>query len=456
MAREAIRLGVEPHGKGIRYKRMHKRHRWKSVTFPADTRENKRAAWAAFCEWRATVPERAPKADPLAPARQVIGTRIKALADYSSLTGLPEDAKKFGAILKAVPDMSEDQLLGIASFLMENEREIDDRRRAVARLQEMTDPDMTARKLADEYIAATARNTSSGNTGQVRRGLELFCEVFGPDRSLETLSEKHVKEHAEFLGDKVNAGELAKTTAYQYQQVFRSFVTAMAEDHPQQIRIPANLRSKRLLLKRDRKEPVTYTVEEVKLILEAAVPRTKLFILLMLNMGCYQGDLADLTADEIDWQAGRIIRPRSKTERAALTLGKTKPPKANWKLWRETWELLQEFGNRDGLVFISENGTPLITEKATTRNDVIRSAFHRTIAKLKRNGKLPKHWHKTLKGFRKTGSNVLQAAEEREHAAAYQQYLSHSVSREHYLTSGKIIPTFDAAVSWLGKQFGVA
>ena len=127
--------------------------------------------------------------------------------------------------------------------------------------------------------------------------------------------------------------------------------------------------------------------------------------------------------------------------------------KFNWLLWRETWRLFQEHASRDGLCFRSSNGGTLITHKPTTRNDAIRSAYRRLVEKLKRNNLLPADWNKTLKQFRKTGANLLEKS--KDHGQFYSLYLNHSVARQHYLTSGEPVPSFDAAVAWLGQQFGI-
>ncbi len=97
----------------------------------------------------------------------------------------------------------------------------------------------------------------------------------------------------------------------------------------------------------------------------------------------------------------------------------------------------------------------MVTHKETTRNDAIRSAYRRLIDKLKRHGKLPKAWNKTLKEFRKTGANILEKS--KDHGMFYELYLDHaSVARQNYLVSGEPVPAFDAAIQWVGKQLNVA
>ncbi len=53
---------------------------------------------------------------------------------------------------------------------------------------------------------------------------------------------------------------------------------------------------------------VVYEKAEITKLLKAASERTQLYILLMLNCGMTQVDIADLTHAEVDWRTGRIRR----------------------------------------------------------------------------------------------------------------------------------------------------
>jgi integrase len=468
MAREAISLGTEKHGKGIRYKKMFKRQFWKSKTYPQETRENKREAWQAFVLWRedqadqpATV-----KQDEFTLMRRVIGEKVSALLDHAELTSNPTEAAIWRDILSEVPTMDRDNLFQLTALLMgEHDGQnhtavIEDREKTARRIKRQSDPELSARKLADEYIArllrkAEAGQGSFGHYGQVKVALDLFVNFYGSSRSLERINEKVVRDYTANLEGLVKTGKLSRNSAHDYQQKFRTWIGQLVEEYPDDIPLPKNLRSKTQLIPTQRREPDPFTIDEVKLLLQHAVPRTRLFLLLMLNCAMYQGDIADLTADEVDWPAGRIIRPRSKTTRLAQTRGLSQPIKVNWLLWRETWRLFKKFANKDGKCFRTITGGDLITHKPTTRNDAIRPAFYRLVCKLKRHELLPANWHKTLKQFRKTGSNILEKSSKPEYAQFYNLYLNHSVAKQHYLTSGKPVPSFDQAVLWIGKQLGI-
>ena len=80
---------------------------------------------------------------------------------------------------------------------------------------------------------------------------------------------------------------------------------------------------------------VVFTKEEITSLL-AAPDRTKLYILLMLNCGMTQKDIADLAVTEVNWEEGRIKRKRSKTGDCENV------PTVNYKLWPETLRLLRQ------------------------------------------------------------------------------------------------------------------
>lgn len=467
MGREKVKLTVEKRAAGVRYRRMFKGAVWTSNTYPHESRENKREAWQEYVEWRAGRAARSPEpqpGDPYALLRELCHHKFQAMIDFAELTGDPEDAKAWRFVQGSVQTANPGMLKMLTAFAAGEVNGVDvgevvrDRERVVARLNERPAAELAARVLADEHVAAVKRKAdtdrgSHGYHGQVKAALDVFVNWYGAIRSMAHLSEKVVRDYTTFLEKQIEDGRMSRNTVHGYQQVFRGFVEATAETYPADVTRPANLRSKKCLIRRERKEPRKFTPDEVRLLLDNAVPRTRLFLLLMLNCAMYQGDIADLQAGEVDWTAGRIVRARSKTRRHAKSVGRGQPVRANWLLWRTTWGLLKEFGHREGTVLRTEQGGDLITHKETTRNDAVRSAYSRLVAKLKKRKKLPADWNKTLKDFRKTGANLLEKSEE--HGQFYTLYLNHSVAKQNYLQSGEPVPGFDAAVRWLGGRVGI-
>ncbi len=86
-------------------------------------------------------------------------------------------------------------------------------------------------------------------------------------------------------------------------------------------------------------------------------PRTALYLLLMANCGMYQNDISELGEDEVDFEAGTITRPRSKTPNG---------PVVKYKLWPETLVLLKKFRHKDEKV-LNERGAArvLVRSRAT-------------------------------------------------------------------------------------------
>ena len=98
------------------------------------------------------------------------------------------------------------------------------------------------------------------------------------------------------------------------------------------IPLPGNIRSRRFRFNHSAPAKIeTFTVEEVRAILERATlhERTKLYLLLMLNCGMYQNDIAELRADEVNWKKGTLTRARSKTR-------ESDGPVVTYRLWPET------------------------------------------------------------------------------------------------------------------------
>lgn len=465
MAREAIKLNVEKHGNKIRYKKQFNTDRWRSKSYDSDTRENKREAWADFVEWRkqkstSTPVERFDPNDPYALHRELVAEKFRSLVEHAELTANPTEATTFRAHLASVPTMDRDTLFEATAFVAGEYdgrswgEVIEDRATTVERLKDASNPSLNAQLLAEEYISRLLRKAennqgSHGHYGQVKRALELFVEWYGASRSLEHVTEKTIRDYTAYLENLLTRKEIARNTAFNYQAKFRKWLTDLAEDYPD-VPLPKNLRSKSQRIPTERKEPDPFTLEEVRLLLLNASGKTRLYLCLMLNCAMYQGDIADLIHKEVDWKNGRIIRPRSKTARQALTTGKGQPYRCNWLLWPTTWKLFQQFANREGLCLLSEKGNPLIVNKTDARTDTIRSAYVRLVRKLKNRRLLPKDWNKTLKQFRKTGANLIETSEL--HGQAYAMYLNHSVAKQSYLTSGKPVPNFDAAIRWLGEQ----
>ncbi len=184
--------------------------------------------------------------------------------------------------------------------------------------------------------------------------------------------------------------------------------------------------------------PEVYTADEVKTLYTAASPRLRLYVLLGLNCGYTQSDIATLAYDMIDWESGVITRKRHKTE-----------VESEHKLWGVTLRLLREQANPKDTEFLltSEHGNPLVRERIDAngkplKTDSIGHAFSQVKAKL--------GWkdRRTFKHLRKTGADML-AKQFQDQPHLVDLYLAHTqkAMRRHY--ARRHFDALHKATDWL-------
>lgn len=204
------------------------------------------------------------------------------------------------------------------------------------------------------------------------------------------------------------------------------------------IQPPLNLHARRYRFTGGHKKVPTIPVDEVKKILARARGVLRLHLLLLLNCGMTQQDVSDLHPGEVDWEAGRITRRRSKTEKMEQT------PIVCYKLWNETSRLLAEFGHRDGdHVLLTHSTRPWVRDEIVNgkrkRSDSIKSLYVHLKA------------GQNLKLYRKTGATILN----KQYPDCVELYLGHAprtVTQRSYVDPDT--QRFDEAIKWLGQQFG--
>jgi integrase len=208
--------------------------------------------------------------------------------------------------------------------------------------------------------------------------------------------------------------------------------------------LPKNLDSKGFRFNAGNKVIVTWTPLEFRNMLKASPGQLKLHLLLMANCGMTQQDISDLEDEEVDWQEGRILRKRSKTS------DKKSTPTVNYKLWPVTFELLRKYRSGTPTVLLTESGRPFVRKELVQgrliKSDNIRSNF----AHVRNRVKFPK----SLKLLRKTSATLLESHET--YGRFTQHFLGHAprtIAARHYAAPAQDL--FDAAVDWLGQQYGV-
>jgi len=116
----------------------------------------------------------------------------------------------------------------------------------------------------------------------------------------------------------------------------------------------------------------TYTADELATLYQKAGPRFKLYILLAINCGYQQIDIATLERSMVDWETGIIARNRHKTG----------VPQHS-RLWPITLEMLRKYAEPEGDILLkSRDGNPLLWHKLRDdgrvwRSDCIQRAFNR-------------------------------------------------------------------------------
>ncbi len=212
--------------------------------------------------------------------------------------------------------------------------------------------------------------------------------------------------------------------------------------------LPRNLDSVSIRVSEKPKERMTD--EEVTAVLRG-IPdddQLRLHVLLMLNCGYRGSDIATLKESEII-DSRRIIRKRHKTKDLKHT------PTVDYLLWDETRRLLARWRTGKDIALVTKSGGRWAYSEMIERED----GTHGT----KQTDNVATNWTRVVrKGLgvdrpysllRKTAASTLDAHPK------FGRYAEHflgerpsSVASRHYVTPSQ--DQFDAAVMWLGEQFG--
>ena len=172
--------------------------------------------------------------------------------------------------------------------------------------------------LTDKKADAAAGLLTTGRVSKLRAQLMHFQDWVGQETPVVEIKGSTLVEYRAGLLKEVEAGTWSRTTANERLSTIKSFMSWLwrADAIPTLPRV-LDGKSKTLEIGKSRSPIVVFTEQEVGALLKKASDRTTLYILLMLNCGMTQKDIADLQFSEVDWKAGRITRKRSKTRRYA-------------------------------------------------------------------------------------------------------------------------------------------
>lgn len=223
------------------------------------------------------------------------------------------------------------------------------------------------------------------------------------------------------------------------------------------IPLPADVDARRYRFRGSIKAIPMPDEQGIKDLIDAASGQQRLHLLLMLNCGMYQVDVASLRHDEVDWDRGRIRRKRIKTKDQASV------PVVDFPLWQATFDLLRQQRDRSTeRVLSTSTGLSWVRDEIDDSGkrhkvDQISTHFGRLRAKLNARRKKENKSQVVIRpgDFRKAGATLL--ANHDEFHRFERHFLGHapiSVAERHYVSDRAGQDQFDRAVVWLGERFG--
>jgi len=302
----------------------------------------------------------------------------------------------------------------------------------------------------ERYITARKQASVNGAIAVATAGTDIgrldtfkdFCK----DLSVDTFNGQSITAFKQLILSRRQEGRYAPWTTKAFLKVARECIRWLWENEFLEC-LPRNIKD--LKFKVEQTEPEPIPIEFVKQILNGPDCRAKLYVLIALNCGTTQNEVSNIRVEEVDWELGRINRKRIKTSKFE------KCPRANYKLWDKTFDLLKQYGNREGdYVLLNENGVQLVRtffdEKGEHQKvDNIRMAYKRYCEALGMVKDIP-----SFKRFRKTSSNL--AFNNPEFKEYYQLFLGQApttIGEKHYVRPDK--DTLDNAIAWLGEQYNI-
>ncbi len=216
----------------------------------------------------------------------------------------------------------------------------------VASTVKATPPGRTVEAQVEAWQELLRGVTRSGQMSEGRfdaycRNVQKFVDWIGPATAIDAIDEAKLEGFFTHLSVQVGARQYSASYAHTLMMTAKQFISRLAE--LKLITLPGNIRSRRFRFNHSAPAKIeVFTVEEVRRLLdgcEGFSERTRLYLLLMLNCGMYQNDIAELRRDEVSWSKGTVTRARSKTR-------ERQGPVVTYRLWPETFSLLRSIRRR--------------------------------------------------------------------------------------------------------------
>lgn len=316
--------------------------------------------------------------------------------------------------------------------------------------QEKTPTNNTVRQAVDEYLDSRLVDQKSGTitTGRyswLRLALNRLSDFCG-DSDLDEFSGDCLSRYrAHLLTQKFSATHARECLAATRQFLRWSWETKRLDE------LPRNLTSRGMRITIAKTEPKSFEVADIKAILQHAGGKTKLYMLLALNCGMTQADIAAIKPDEYDQHAWTITRRRTKTANCEAV------PKVCYPLWTATRELLDKYKSKNPeRLLVGKNGSALKTETLTAKGKLVRIdciglAYRRFMRSLRNRGlsetNLP------FKVFRKTAANLIRADYGMEYSGLFLGHSPRSLQDVNYTKPSS--EKFSQAILKLGQILGI-
>jgi integrase len=299
----------------------------------------------------------------------------------------------------------------------------------------------------DKFLERKRPGVSKTRFGHYQRQLETFvAHAGGPNADVASLNEQTLESF--YVVCSTQAAEKVRKGKYPHWQK-NTFSKAKAF-----LKYLVSLRKIEPLRNLDNafpidgvpEEPEPWTLDEIHEAFRLACPRMRLYMLLALNCGMGQGEIAVLQSKEVDYEAGTISRYRFKTRKSK------KKWKVTYKLWPITLELLRQFDTGGETVLLSERGNKPLWREG--RRDLITQKFNGVREKMR---ETRPEFDRTFYMLRGTAGSMIQAEYSKDLA---DMFLAHTPDRDDVTllnyTGNASQPKLTKAIAWLGEKLGIA
>ena len=228
-----------------------------------------------------------------------------------------------------------------------------------------------------EWDAGSLSATSYSSDVLRLRQFQAYCDKAHKSKLADVVTADFLTEYRNKLLGQIAKG---KASAVSVKHILRTAKACLAWGYKQEkIEVLPRVLADYAKVTLPPPAPEFFTVDEIQSLYGAASPRTRLYVLLGLNLGYTQADIASLEHGMIDWSTGIVTRKRQKTGC---------PQSA--KLWPVTVALLREQMTDpadSAFMLRGEQGNPLIVDSINAKGnpiriDAVRLAFNRVKAKL--------------------------------------------------------------------------